>query len=239
MKCMWWIYCNDNLIGWCVTSFAKSRKQQWFGSWWWLMEGGMGFLFLYCFVFFVGHEFPKVFINDTGKQTCVSKHAHVSKKESYNIFHVMPWNILSIFVCHMEIIKWCEIFCHITFMGHYKINNGLLTLKGLAKKVVKNSIVWAFESKQKLKDAFYHPSCNQCSKCLMLLDNNYNIFKNVEIGGNFILEKYLMKIKVSKYIKYLTNMCWNGQSIIHKYTSFYNDWKVTKWKKKLLGFTRI
>jgi hypothetical protein len=41
----------------------------------------------------------------------------------------------------------------------------------------------------------------------MLLDNNYNIFKNVKMGGNCILEKYLMKINFSKYIKYLTNMC--------------------------------
>jgi hypothetical protein len=44
-------------------------------------------------------------------------------------------------------------------------------------------------------------------KALMLLDDNYNIFKNVEIGRNCILEKYLMKINFSKHIKYLTNMC--------------------------------
>jgi len=44
----------------------------------------------------------------------------------------------------------------------------------------------------------------------MFLDNKYNIFKNVEMDGNCILEKYLMKINFSKYIKYLTNMCWNG-----------------------------
>jgi len=55
-----------------------------------------------------------------------------------------------------------------------------------------------FETKNKLKDAFCHPSCNQCSKCMMLLDNNYNIFKNVDMGGNYILEKYLMKINFSK-----------------------------------------
>jgi hypothetical protein len=28
----------------------------------------------------------------------------------------------------------------------------------------------------------------------MLLDNNYNIFKNVEIGENWIFEKYLIKL---------------------------------------------
>jgi hypothetical protein len=42
--------------------------------------------------------------------------------------------------------------------------------------------------------------------CLLLLDNNYNIFLNVEMGGNCILEKYLVKINFSKYIKYLTNI---------------------------------
>jgi hypothetical protein len=60
-------------------------------------------------------------------------------------------------------------------------------------------------------------------KSLMLLDNNYNLFKNVQIGGNCKIEKYLMKINFSKYIKYLTNMCWNGWGIIHQYTSLYND----------------
>jgi hypothetical protein len=42
---------------------------------------------------------------------------------------------------------------------------------------------------------------------LLLSANIYNIFKNVEMGGNCILEKYLVKNKISKYIKYLTNMC--------------------------------
>jgi hypothetical protein len=42
--------------------------------------------------------------------------------------------------------------------------------------------------------------------CLLLFDNNYNIFKNVEMGGNCILENYLVK-ETSKYIKYLANMC--------------------------------
>jgi len=45
----------------------------------------------------------------------------------------------------------------------------------------------------------------------MFLDNNYNISKNVEMGGNYIFEKYLMKINFAKYINYLTNMCRNGQ----------------------------
>ncbi len=89
-----------------------------------------------------------------------------------------------------------------------KINNGLLTLNmGLAKKAIESNIMWAFERKKNLNDTFYHPSCNQRYKCLMFLDNNYNIFKNVEMGGNCILERYLVKITFSKYIKYLTNIC--------------------------------
>jgi hypothetical protein len=54
----------------------------------------------------------------------------------------MSWNIFSIFLWHMEIIKWHgEIFYYVTSMGHSKINNGLLTLNmGLAKKVVNNRL---------------------------------------------------------------------------------------------------
>ncbi len=136
------------------------------------------------------------------------------------------WNIQS---CHGIFYGMAKknltshwIFCHLTSMVCFEINNGLLTLHmGLAKRAMESNIMWAFESKKNLKDTFYHPSCNQCSKCLMLLDNNYNIFKNVEMGGICILKKYLMKIKFSKYIKYLTNMCWNGRGIIHKYTSHF------------------
>jgi hypothetical protein len=129
----------------------------------------------------------------------------------------MLWNIVNIFMCHVELLSDVtkyfltshRIFCHVTFIICFDINNGLLILNmGLAKKThweQHHVNVW---KQKKLKNAFYHPSCNQCSKCLMLLDNNYNIFKNVEMGGNCILEKYLMKIKFSKYIKYLTNMCW-------------------------------
>jgi len=67
-----------------------------------------------------------------------------------------------------------------------------------------------------------YPSCNQCSKCLLLLDNNYNNFKNVEMNGNCILEKYLMKINFSKYINYLTNMCWNGWGIMILYLNIHH-----------------
>ncbi len=116
-----------------------------------------------------------------------------------------------------------EYFFHVTCMVCYGINNGLLTLNmGLAKKVGKSSMAWAFENKKNLEDAFYHPSCNKCSKCLGLLNNNYNIFKNVEMGGNCMLENYLMKINFSKYIIYLTNMCWNGQGITILYINIHH-----------------
>jgi len=40
--------------------------------------------------------------------------AQVSKKESYNIFHAMSWNIFSIFTYHLDIIKWhAKIFFHV------------------------------------------------------------------------------------------------------------------------------
>jgi hypothetical protein len=110
-------------------------------------------------------------------------------------FHLINvWYYLSTFGWN---ILWqaMEYFCHVTSMVCFKINNGLLTLNmGLAKKAIESSIVWMFESKKNLKDAFYHPLCNQCSKCLMLLDNNYNIFKNVEMGGNCILRNIWWKL---------------------------------------------
>jgi hypothetical protein len=45
------------------------------------------------------------------------------------------------------------------------------------------------------KIAFHHPYYKQYSKCLGFLDENYNIFKIVEMGGNCMVEKYLMKLK--------------------------------------------
>jgi hypothetical protein len=54
--------------------------------------------------------------------------------------------------------------------------------------------MWRFESK-KIKDAFHRAYYNQYSKCLGLLDKNYNIFRIVQMGGNCMVEKYLMKLK--------------------------------------------
>jgi hypothetical protein len=100
----------------------------------------------------------------------------------------------------------------------FEMNNGLLILNmGLAKKAINNNIMWMFENIFANLTLYILWSLVQImSKCLMLFDNNYNIFLNVEMGGNCILGKYLIKINFSKYIKYLTNMCWNGQNIIHK-----------------------
>jgi hypothetical protein len=166
-------------------------------------------------------------------------------RRNLKAYYMSCYEIFLIYLCDMELLSDVtkyfltshRIFCHVTSIVCFDISNGLLILNmDLAKKPIESNVMWTFENKKNLKDTFYHPSCNQCSKCLMLLNNNYNIFKNVEMGGNCILEKYLMKIKFSKY---MTNMCWNGQGIIHKYTSFYNDWKGTKWRKKTLGFTKI
>ncbi len=160
----------------------------------------------------------------------------------------MSWNILNIFVYHVDIIKWHgKIFSNnpwniLPHHIHRLFWNQQCLIDfehGFGQESCWEQHHVVFRSKTKMKDAFYHPSCNQCSKCLMLLNNNYNIFKNVKMGGNCILEKYLMKIKFSKYIKYMISTCQNGRSIIHKYTSLYNDWKVTKWRKKPLSFTRI
>jgi len=115
-----------------------------------------------------------------------------------------------------DIVKYSltspRIFCHITSMVYLEMKNGLLTLK-----VIKNNIMWMFENiLVNLTWCILSSLVQTMSKCLMFFDNNYNICSNVKMGGNCIFEKYLIKINFSKYIKYLTNMCWNGWNIIHK-----------------------
>ncbi len=178
--------------------------------------------------------------NNTSGQAGEHDHANLlkwAKRILENIIcHVMEY---SYYICFprgnifSDVEKYSltsyGIFCHIVCMVCYGINNGILTLNmGLAKKVVESSMVWTFESKNKFKDAFYHPLCNQCSKKFRFFDNNYNIFRNVEMGGNYMLEKYLMKINFSKYINYLTNMCWNGQGIMILYINIHNSIMIKK-----------
>ncbi len=93
-----------------------------------------------------------------GAMTLGGEHAHVMKKESSIIFHVMSWNIFNIFVYQMEIVcdmvkysMTCHgIFCHVTCVVCYGINNGFLILNmGLASNDIKSSIMWWFENKNK------------------------------------------------------------------------------------------
>jgi hypothetical protein len=62
----------------------------------------------------------------------------------------------------------------------------------------------------------------------MFLDNNYNIFKNVEMGGNCILEKHL--IKISQNILNIWQTCVEMVEILYmnKHTSTMIQ-KITKW----------
>jgi hypothetical protein len=85
-----------------------------------------------------------------GATTLVGKCAHMNKKKSWIIFHVMSWNISNIFVYQMEILcdmveysMTCHgIFCHVTCVVCYGINNGLLILNmGLASRTIKSNIV--------------------------------------------------------------------------------------------------
>lgn len=121
-------------------------------------------------------------------------------KNLWRIFHAISWNILNIFVCHVEIL--CDmakysmashgIFCHITCVVCSKINNGLLTLNVWVWSIELLKITSCEDLETKKIEGYILSSliwCNQCSKCLGFLDNNYNIFKNVEIGGNCMVEK--------------------------------------------------
>jgi len=95
----------------------------------------------------------------------------------YGKFYVMRWNILP---CHVHdflgstIVYWLW-----TWVWPTKLSNAT-SCEGL---------------KTKKKDAFHHLWCKQYSKCLGFLDKNYDVFKNIEMGGNCMVEKYLMKWK--------------------------------------------
>lgn len=85
-----------------------------------------------------------------GATTLAGEHAHMNKKESSIIFHVVSWNISNICVYQMgivcDMIKYsltCHgIFCHVTCMACYGINNGFLILNmGLASSAIESSIM--------------------------------------------------------------------------------------------------
>jgi hypothetical protein len=65
----------------------------------------------------------------------------------------------------------------------------------------------------------------------MLLDNNYNISKNVEIGGNCILEKYLMKIN-SQSILNIWQTCVEMVEVLYIILQWLKNYKV---EKKTIG----
>jgi len=109
---------------------------------------------------------------------------------------------------------WQNIPCHVckyfaTSLAYFfGINNGLVNM-GLVNIVFHYGLLWGFKDKRKQKHAFHHPWCNQYFECLGLLERKYKIFRVVEMGGNYMVEKYLMKLNF-KIFKYLPNMCWNG-----------------------------
>jgi hypothetical protein len=80
-------------------------------------------------------------------------------------------------------------------MSRWIGSNDLLIMNmDLANIIVDNNIMWRFEVKKIYKDAFYHSWCNQCSKYLRFLYNNFNIFNNIEMMGNCMHDKYLMNL---------------------------------------------
>jgi hypothetical protein len=122
-----------------------------------------------------------------------------------NIEHAMSRNILGIFVFHLANFRLCGRTFHDMAWNilphHLHIfwdQQWLLILDmGLANKTFKCNLLWRFEDKRKQKHAFHHPWYNQYSKCLGLLENIYKIFKIVEMGGNYMLEKYF---KIFQYL---------------------------------------
>lgn len=60
---LWWENMGWTPNGGCIMS-STTESWRWpkFNNWWWLMASIVSFLFLYCFVFFVGYEFLKLFM---------------------------------------------------------------------------------------------------------------------------------------------------------------------------------
>jgi hypothetical protein len=154
---------------------------------------------------------------------------------------VMWWNILPHHKIFHDVAKYSlishGIFCHITSMVCFMINNGLLTM----------TWVWLKKSSRATSCECLKPKINWRMHFVILHATNApNVwcfwtiitifFKMLTWVGIIYLKNIWWKLIFQKYIKYLTNMCCNGRSIIHKYTSLCNDWKVTKWKKKPLGW---
>jgi hypothetical protein len=80
---------------------------------------------------------------------------------------------------------------HVTCMICCGINNNLLIINmDLTNIVIDSSIMCKFEIKKKIHICML--SFLVCSKYLRLLFNNFNIFKIVEMIGNYMLEKYLI-----------------------------------------------
>jgi hypothetical protein len=89
------------------------------------------------------------------------------------------------------------IFCHVTCVICWEINNDFLTMNmDLINIAINSNIMWRFEVKRKYKNAYYHSRCNQCSKYLKLLYNAFNIFKIVEMMRNNMPKKYLMNLNL-------------------------------------------
>jgi hypothetical protein len=123
--------------------------------------------------------------NDACEWTC--EPTQLKRKEFLKIFHAMSWNIFVIFIFHMANFMWCGGI----FLGS-TIVYWLWTWVWPTKLPSATSCEGL---KTKKRDAFHHPWCKQYSKCLGFLDKNYDVFKTIEMGGNCMVEKYLMKLK--------------------------------------------
>jgi hypothetical protein len=120
-------------------------------------------------------------------------------------------------------MTWHRIFCHITYIV-FGINNGLVILNmGLANRVLECSLMWRFLKTKENKHAFHHPWYNQYFECLRLLERIYKIFKTIELGENYMVEKYLIKFN-SQILSIFAKMCWNGQGTTIVYMT-QHTWK--------------
>ncbi len=171
---------------------------------------------------------PFVKLNNVRHNTCLTLKVICSNQNSKSKDQMVQFRFFNIHINHvMEYV--------------FGSNNGLLTLNmRVANKAFNYNLMWRFEDKITQKHAFHHPWCNQYSECLRLLGKKYKTFIFVEMGGNCMVEKYLMKLN-SRILKIFSKhvLKWHRYyDIIHEtiymktcndYQNFY-CWYWLKWK---------
>ncbi len=125
---------------------------------------------------------PFVKLNNVWHNICLTLKVICSNQNSKPKNPMVQFRFFSIHISHVTCIYFWEQRWFIDIE------------RGCGKQSFHLYLMWSFENKIKQKHTFHHAWCNQYSECLGLLQKKYKIFIFVEMGGNCMVEKYLMKL---------------------------------------------